>query len=562
MTPVLKGFVRVPHGQVHFRYGGRGPVVVLLHDSPRSSLLHVPNVEWLGDYFTVIALDTPGYGESTALPGESPAIADFSKALATTLSALGIERCAIYGFHTGAKIALQFAADHPERAALTLLDGLALGGEAADAGFLARYLPPFEPVEDGSHLALLWTQVLDFHRYFPWFERTAQTRVPLALPEDAALHEYATDVLAAGRHWDRAYGAALRYQAAPAIASLRSRTVFMAREDDVLYPCLAQLPQPLPAECSVERIAPLLPAWRTRLLELLRHAGLPPQSWSPPAAPAAPATDNDAESRRYVDLVHGQVHVRLRGRRGAMPPVLLLHDPPGCARALSLLAAGLATDRLTVCPDLPGLGDSHPLPYPSLGSYTTALVETLEALGLGAVDVVAEGLGTCFAVALAAHHPTLVRRVALDAVPMVRTRQRRYFVRNYGPPIAPDRHGTQLQRIWHQLRDGETSWPWFERSATAARLCDPDLDPERLHARLLAVMKQLPSYGDAARAALDGSVRDILRGVHQNVLLFETKGDVRYADTRRAARRLAAAEVVPRPAGATGRARRIAAFLD
>jgi hypothetical protein len=36
MTPVLKGFVAVPHGQVHFRYGGSGPVVVMLHDSPRS----------------------------------------------------------------------------------------------------------------------------------------------------------------------------------------------------------------------------------------------------------------------------------------------------------------------------------------------------------------------------------------------------------------------------------------------------------------------------------------------------------------------------------------------
>ena len=74
MTPVLKGFVAVPHGQVHFRYGGSGPVVVMLHDSPRSSALHASNIEWLGEHFTVIALDMPGYGNSTPLPQDVPGI--------------------------------------------------------------------------------------------------------------------------------------------------------------------------------------------------------------------------------------------------------------------------------------------------------------------------------------------------------------------------------------------------------------------------------------------------------------------------------------------------------
>lgn len=113
MVVLGKGFVTVPHGQVHFRYGGRGPVVVMLHDSPRSSVLHAPNIEWLGEHCTVIALDTPGYGNSTPLPQPQPEIPDFAAALAATLTAMGIDRCALYGFHTGSKIALQFAVDHP-----------------------------------------------------------------------------------------------------------------------------------------------------------------------------------------------------------------------------------------------------------------------------------------------------------------------------------------------------------------------------------------------------------------------------------------------------------------
>jgi pimeloyl-ACP methyl ester carboxylesterase len=557
MTPVLKGFVNVPHGQVHYRYGGRGPVVVLLHDSPRSSLLHVQNIEWLGEHFRVIALDTPGNGNSTPLPQPTPEIADFAAALEATLTALGIERCALYGFHTGANIALQFAVDHPGRAAITILDGLALPREPATREYLEQYLQPFEPVADGSHLVKQWARVLDFHRYFPWFAQSAATRMPIDLPDDVDLHEYATDLFIAGGHWTSAYGAALRHLAAPSIQRLRSRTVFMCRKDDVLYGCLDQLPQPLPAGCSVERIPPQLPAWRTRLLELLQQAGLPRMQWQPPQSDAA--TGTRSERQAYVNLVPGQIRVRLHGNGGV--PLLMLHDAHGGSCSMRPLTEAIGSGRLTIAPDLPGLGESHPLPYPSLGSYVTALVELLEQLECGPVDVVAEGLGACFAIALAAHHPQQVRRLALDGLPMVRSKERRRYARHYCPSLVPDRHGTHLQRIWQQMRDAEASWPWFDRSAGAARKHDPDLDPQRLHAGLVAVMQRLPSYGDVARAALEAAVREILRGVRQPVLLFDVPDDVRYAGSRRAARYLVDARLVARPAAAAARAQAMGDFF-
>jgi pimeloyl-ACP methyl ester carboxylesterase len=558
MVALHKGFVTVPHGQVHFRYGGRGPVVAMLHDSPRSSVLHVPNIEWLGEHFTVIALDTPGYGNSTPLPLAHPEIADFADSLAATLVALGIDRCALYGFHTGAQIALQFAVDHADRAALTILDGLALPTEEAHAEYLERYLLPFEPAADGSHLAQQWSKVLDFHRYFPWFAQSAATRLPIALPDDLDLHEYATDLFMAGSHWTDAFGAALRHLSGPNIPRLRSPTVFMCRTDDLLCGFLDQLPQPLPAGCSVERIPPQLPAWRTRVLELLKRAALPRTQWRPPRPVAA--TGTHSERQAYVDLVHGQIRVRLRGSGGV--PLLMLHDAPGASGTMRPLAESIGNERLIIAPDLPGLGESHPLPYPSLGSYVTALVELLEQLDCGPVDVFAEGLGACFAIALAAHHPQLVRRLALDGLPMVRSKERRLYARHYCPPLAPDRHGTHLQRIWQQMRDAEASWPWYDRSAAAARKHDPDFDPQRMHAILVEVMKRMPSYGDAARAALEAAVREILRGVQQPVLLFDVADDVRYAATRRAARYLVDARIVPRPAAPAARAQAMGDFFD
>jgi len=561
MTSVHKGFVDVPHGQVHFRYGGSGPVIVLLHDSPRSSVLHVSNLEWLGEHFTVIALDTPGYGVSSPLPAEQPVIPDFSAALAATLDALGIERCALYGFDTSSKIALQFAVDHPERAALTILDGLSLPAAAPGDDFLRRYLLPFEPAADGAHLAQQWTRILDFHRYFPWFERTAATRVPLTLPDDASLHEYATDVFMAGAHWTSAYGAALRYLAAPVIGSLRSRTVFMGREDDVLYGFLDSLPNPLPTGCRIERVPPDTGAWRMRLLQLLREADLPDTRWSPPPARWIGVTGGDHQ--RYVDLVHGQVRVRCRGVPGTgSTPALLINDVPGSSAGMDELARALSKDRATITPDLPGLGESTALPYPSLGTYVSALSETLEQLQLPAVDVVAHGLGTAFAIALAAHRPAQVRRLVLDAVPWIRSRDRGLAIRRYCPPIEPDRHGAYLQRIWHQLRDAEATWPWFDRRPSAARAQDPDLDPARLHAAFVGVMKQLPSYGDAARAALQAALRDILLGVKQPVVVVHDARDVRYGGTARVCKRLVDVRQVPRPGAAADRAELVRDFLS
>jgi pimeloyl-ACP methyl ester carboxylesterase len=560
MTRVLKGFVDLPHGQVHFRYGGRGPVVVLLHGSPRSSAQQAPNVEWLGEHFTVIALDTPGNGNSAALPQAAPEIPDYASALADTLGALGIERCGLYGHHSGAKIALRFAADNPDRVALAVLDGLAVGGEAPSRRFLERNLPPFEPTADGAYLAQWWRRTLDTHRYFPWFEQTAGTRLRRALPDDAELHEYLTDLFMSGPHWTEACGAALRYLAAPDLQRLRAATVLLYRDDDVLASSLDRLPQPLPAHCSVERIPHQLPAWRTKLLEIVRHAALPRADWAPPPSRAAAGTPRARQS--YVDLVHGQLRVRLHGETQRSAALLLLHDVPGGSSALEPLAVALARDRRTITPDLPGLGESDPLPYPSLGSYVTALAEMLERLGIGSVDVFAEGLGTCFALALAARHPGRIRRLALDGLPLVRLREQRLFAKHYCPALVPDRHGSHLQQAWGLLCDAESCWPWFERSPAAARLRDPDLDPERLHRRLVAVMQQLPSYGDAARAALEARVRDILRGVHQPTLLFDVADDVRYRGTQRAARRLDDHRVVPRPVTLTDRAERLREFFS
>jgi pimeloyl-ACP methyl ester carboxylesterase len=408
---------------------------------------------------------------------------------------------------------------------LVVLDGLEL--QVPDEGPDVPIPKPAGPVpcDDGSHLAAAWTDVLDAARHWPARSQPGTARLAVALPDDAALHESAIDL----------------FMADPSAADVPR----------------AALP-PLPATCRVVTVAPGTMAWRAQLLDVLRSAQLVGKAWQPPAAGQTVAS---GEWQRYVELLHGTLRVRLWNDPAQEPPVLLLHDVPGGSASMREMAADFARTRSVIAPDLPGLGESQPLPYPSLGSYVSTLAEMLEALGVKSLDVVAEGLGATFAIALAAHHPGHVRRLVLDGVPLIRSRERRRVAQRYCPPLAPDRHGAYLQRLWHQLRDTELSWPWFERAAQAVRSTAPALDPQRRQWQLVDALKQLPSYGDAARAALEASVRDLLPSVPQPVLLLDVAGDVRYAGTARAARRLADARIVPRPSAATERAALASAFL-
>ena len=71
--PVLKHYVTLGGDapwQLHYRSQGANhlPVIVLLHASPMSSANMLPIMNALSDSFKVIALDTPGYGQSDPLP--------------------------------------------------------------------------------------------------------------------------------------------------------------------------------------------------------------------------------------------------------------------------------------------------------------------------------------------------------------------------------------------------------------------------------------------------------------------------------------------------------------
>ena len=111
--------------QVHYRRAGSGPPVVLLHQSPYSSNEHLGLIEDLAAAYTVIAPDTPGNGlsEPLSIPAEAVTMSDYADGLADFLTEIGLERTALYGFHTGSVCALEFSRRHPERVIVAICNG-------------------------------------------------------------------------------------------------------------------------------------------------------------------------------------------------------------------------------------------------------------------------------------------------------------------------------------------------------------------------------------------------------------------------------------------------------
>ena len=530
-----RGYVATRHGLVHLRHAGHGPPVVLLHDSPRSSRLHEPLLAALADRFTLIALDTPGYGNSAPLRRDDAlTIADFADALAETLATLGLARVPIYGFHTSSKIALEYARRHPEQTGALILEGLSLPDEPTPEDFIARYMAPFKASDDGGYLAAQWTKIRDMHRFFPWFDLRAGTRMAMDMPSNAQLHDYSLDLFSAADHFADAYAAAMRYRAAPAIAGLRTPVVFCARPSDVLHGYLEALPQPLPTGCRVESLPDAHQEWLGRLAELFAA------SHGPGPAPGFTLPDTLADTRHpvhgYRELAHGQVHLRFCRGSGSAAPILLLHDLPGAASQLDgLFDALAAAGRSVVLPELPGSGDSDPLATGADASaYAVVLRQLGDALGIDAFEVYASAGSAGLALQLACDQPPRVQRLTFEALPWLDAARREATAERIAPAIEPRADGAHLLTAWHLLRDQQMAWPWYDTTAAAIRGITPQVAAADLHPALLAMLKQLPHYGEAARASLRADIIGLLPRLAMPVMLLERAGDARCAQAHEA----------------------------
>ncbi|MCS6802720.1 MAG: alpha/beta fold hydrolase [Chloroflexota bacterium] len=222
MARVRRGYLAAPTGRIHYRHAGPdgddAPALVLFHESPLSSVIFERALPLLGERLRVWAFDTPGYGLSDPPPAPLE-IPEYARWLLQGIDALGIDRFAAGGGHTGASLAIEVAAlAGPERVSCVILSGVPLLAPEERAEYLANWAPEMVLDADGAYLRWAWER---YQRIWG--------------PDDPALNTLA--IIQLLQVWDRyswAYNAAFRHDPAPSLATLACPILLLNSEDDLL----------------------------------------------------------------------------------------------------------------------------------------------------------------------------------------------------------------------------------------------------------------------------------------------------------------------------------------
>lgn len=241
--PVRRGYADAPVGQIHFAQAGTGAAVLMLHQTPRSWTEFQYVLPLLGLTHRAIAMDTLGYGASSPpAVGDGPdTIEAYGNGVIQLLDALGIERAALVGHHTGGIIAVEVAARHPERIDRIVLSCTPLVDEEG-----RRNRPEVDgaPVrEDGSHLVELWGARRPYY--------------PDGRPD--LLEDYIVDALMCGPRRAEGHRAVARYQIEHRIPQVRCPVLLVGAPGDIAYKDLPRWSAALPKARTVVIESGLVP---------------------------------------------------------------------------------------------------------------------------------------------------------------------------------------------------------------------------------------------------------------------------------------------------------------
>lgn len=191
---------------------------------------------------------------------------------------------------------------------------------------------------------------------------------------------------------------------------------------------------------------------------------------------------------------------------GAGEPLLLIHGVGMRAEVWAPQIAALQASHLVIAVDMPGHGDSDPLPPgAALPDFVAWAARVIAALGLGPVNVAGHSMGALIALGLAVDHPALLRRMAALCAVYRRSAQARAAVIARADDIA---RGA-----------GDLAAPldrWFE-----------DDSPLRAQVAGYLATVSLPGYAAAYRAFAEGDATyaDRLPQITCPALLLTAEGD-------------------------------------
>ena len=252
--------------------------------------------------------------------------------------------------------------------------------------------------------------------------------------------------------------------------------------------------------------------------------------------------------RRFVDVPHGQMHIRTCGDPG-LPALVMFHPAPATGFTLLPLARCLAAGRHVILVDTAGNGDSTPLPAhePTVADLAAAHWQVVEALGLPSVDLYGSHTGASICAELSITNGDRIRRIVMDGLSVFTPQDVENLIgHDHAPPLTPDLDGTQMAKAWSMVRDAWLFWPWWDRRAAARRTLDlPSAD--HLHAEAIEFLKGCTTYHRNYNAGIRYPKRTRLPLVRNPVLITTCPSDQFFDHLERGVQLIPGAEAAVTP---------------
>lgn len=195
-----------------------------------------------------------------------------------------------------------------------------------------------------------------------------------------------------------------------------------------------------------------------------------------------------------------RVHFR---RCGSGPPLLMVHQSPRSSAEYEPLMRAWAAHFTCIAPDTPGFGQSDPLPAePDISDFADALLETMDALGLGTCPAYGFHSGGIILVTALKRAPARFTCLAIGGYAIWTAQERQVFGERYLPDFHPSAYGEHLAWLWNRMLEQSWFFPWFDTRDTA-RLSVAHADLTRVQQ---AVMEMLDA-GSAYRAGYGAVLR-------------------------------------------------------
>ena len=133
---VREDFIEANGQRIAITRFGQGPALLVLHGIGSRGTSWLPIADRLAQSYDVIAIDQRGHGASSH-PAQGYLIPDYAADLAGVLDQLGLEKPLIMGHSLGGMVTLEWARQHPDRAAALVIEDSSMrrGGPGVDELF-------------------------------------------------------------------------------------------------------------------------------------------------------------------------------------------------------------------------------------------------------------------------------------------------------------------------------------------------------------------------------------------------------------------------------------------